>query len=272
MSRFSTLQFALVLGLLTASAQFARAQSYGFSNGFRSTAPTYRLSQANGYSPGGYGGQVSAGGYGSQFSGGGYGGQFSSGGYAGQISAGGYAGQVSAGGYGGQGFGGYGGQSFGGYGAQPMAGGHGGQCSGGGCGGPSPAPMQPFYGGSDCSQCGTAASSCDPVVGCGVGGWGMAHGICLGSSRGCDMPLHYAYYPPMHGYYYLHPYHHSHIPAHQAIAARLGMDPRNPYSNDFFKLIYAEYRASQRGDAAAPGEVVPALPGRSVLPTPARRP
>lgn len=64
----------------------------------------------------------------------------------------------------------------------------------------------------------------------------------------------------MHGYYYFHPYHHSHVAMQQAFAASYGGDPRNPYSNDIFKLIYADYRASQR---VQPVEVVPTPVPRS---------
>ena len=75
------------------------------------------------------------------------------------------------------------------------------------------------------------------------------------------MPQHYAYYPPMHGYYYFHPYHYSHVPAHQDFAGRIGIDPRNPYANDFFKTVYAEYRSSQfRADAATSVPMAPESP------------
>jgi hypothetical protein len=54
------------------------------------------------------------------------------------------------------------------------------------------------------------------------------------------------YYPPLHGYYYFHPYNMDHVPMQQGAAASWGGDLRNPYSNDMFKAIYAEYRASER--------------------------
>ena len=63
-----------------------------------------------------------------------------------------------------------------------------------------------------------------------------------------------AYYPAMHGYYYFHPYHHSHIVTQQELASQWGMDPRNPYANDFFKAVYAEYKAQDNMG----GQVVPA--------------
>lgn len=63
----------------------------------------------------------------------------------------------------------------------------------------------------------------------------------------CGMTQHYPYYPAMHGYYYLYPYHYAHVPQHQAFMARMGLDQRNPYSNDLFRTLYAEYRAGERG-------------------------
>ncbi len=66
------------------------------------------------------------------------------------------------------------------------------------------------------------------------------------------MPQHYVYYPPLHGYYYFHPYHYAHVPAQQAFTSQFGVDPRNPYSNDFFKVVYAEYKASLIRPAAEP--------------------
>ncbi len=81
-------------------------------------------------------------------------------------------------------------------------------------------------------------SGCDGEMAYGCRrGWHGGHGIY-------DMPQHYPYYPPMHGYYYFHPYHYTHVPAQQAFASQFGADPRNPYSNDFFKVVYAEYKAS----------------------------
>ena len=71
-------------------------------------------------------------------------------------------------------------------------------------------------------------------------GWG-GMGRCGGAY---DMPQHYSYYPPMHGYYYFRPYHYTHVPTQRGFATQFGVDPRNPYSNDFFKVVYAEYKAS----------------------------
>lgn len=94
-------------------------------------------------------------------------------------------------------------------------------------------------------------------------GWpcGGRRAAAGGGSWGFDMPQHYVYYPPMHGYYYFHPYHHTHVPAQQAFTSQFGVDTRNPYSNDFFKVVYAEYKASLLRPASEPiGTPVPESP------------
>lgn len=117
----------------------------------------------------------------------------------------------------------------------------------------------PELGGADHFVAG--AEACEGVM---VGGE-MGLGWCRGGvgigwrRREYEMPMHYPYYPPLHGYYYFHPYHPSHVAAHQAFVARFGVDPRNPYCNDFFRTIYAEYRASQHERV---GEVVRVPPVR----------
>jgi len=108
-----------------------------------------------------------------------------------------------------------------------------------------------------------------PMAGGGMPAEGAAFGDGMNRSRfgllpdDGGMPQHYPYYPPLHGYYYFCPYHYSHVPAHQDFAGRIGIDPRNPYANDFFKMVYAEYRASQfRAD---PATSVPMAPPESPI-------
>jgi len=55
----------------------------------------------------------------------------------------------------------------------------------------------------------------------------------------CDMPLHFAYYPAHHGYYYFRPYNYTHVLADQAIAPTLGGDWRMPYATLQFRDMYA---------------------------------
>ena len=58
----------------------------------------------------------------------------------------------------------------------------------------------------------------------------------------CTMGQHRAYFPPMHGYYYFHPYHHSHVRTHQLFAQLWGENPANPYANRLFQMVYEQYR------------------------------
>jgi len=104
----------------------------------------------------------------------------------------------------------------------------------------------------------TAAPTLDEA--CGGHGCGSECGT-PSSHRGCkccstcDMYQHRPYFPPMHGYYYFHPYHPSHVARQQAFAASFGGDPRNPYSNDVFKNVYADYKAEHEPPLPpAPGE------------------
>lgn len=129
---------------------------------------------------------------------------------------------------------------------------------------PAPTPMN----GQESAGAGTNMAS---AVGFGFfrfpasGGCGSSEGTCDGYGAGgsrrltrMELPQHYAYFPAMHGYYYFCPYNPMHVPTQQAFATQFGMDPRNPYANDFFKVVYAEYKAAQEG---SPGpERIPAPP------------
>ncbi len=84
---------------------------------------------------------------------------------------------------------------------------------------------------------------------------GQPHPPCCGSQwicSTCDMPPHYAYYPPLHGYYYFRPYNHAHIPQQQQLVEYWGGDPRNPYANEVFKRVYAEYEAAREDGDGSP--------------------
>mgnify|MGYP000902144799 CR=1 FL=1 len=98
---------------------------------------------------------------------------------------------------------------------------------------------------------------CDPCCGRCRGG----RARLIGST--CNMPQHQAYFPPMHGYYYFRPYHHSHVPTQQTYARMWGEDPANPYANRIFQTVYEQYRA----DAAVAQPPIPEQP-----PVPAQPP
>ena len=83
------------------------------------------------------------------------------------------------------------------------------------------------------------------------------------------MPQHCPYYPPMHGYYYFRPYNHRHIPEQQEAVKSYGGDPRNPYSNDIFKRVYAEYESGEDPAPVPPTPVdIPPTPVAEPLETP----
>lgn len=96
-------------------------------------------------------------------------------------------------------------------------------------------------------------SSCDCAADPARGGRG-ARGACRsGYFRHNEFP-HYPYFPCDHGYYYFQPYNVSHVALHQSIAAGWGIDARNPYSNEIFQKVYAQYEAEQsKGPAKDPG-------------------
>jgi hypothetical protein len=80
----------------------------------------------------------------------------------------------------------------------------------------------------------------------------------------CEEIQHYDYYPAMHGSYYFLPYNAIKVPCQQAFGARFGDDPRIPYSNGVFQMVYAAYWA--RHPASASG--LPATTRPEEIPPP----
>jgi hypothetical protein len=94
----------------------------------------------------------------------------------------------------------------------------------------------------------------------GLKGWGgLSYFVSLG-----DMPQHYPYFPEMHGYYYFRPYNYVHVPQQQEFVGSYGGDRRDPYSNELFKVIYAEFKATLREKTP---EIMPGA-GSNVTPLP----
>ena len=106
------------------------------------------------------------------------------------------------------------------------------------------------------TDCCSGAEGCGP---CGHGCAKGAHPCCdpCGGHRGCladayhmclrplfhgdcDMVPHYHYLPELHGYYYLRPYHFTHVQRHQEFVSSYGGDPRAPYANTLFQQIYQQ--------------------------------
>lgn len=111
---------------------------------------------------------------------------------------------------------------------------------------PDPLPVQPASvvvsdSSEGCEGCQAGYASTDGGCGCGKAGCRGCGSCCLGST--CDMGQRYPYFPPMHGYYYFRPYHHSHVRNHQAIVQAWGEDPANPYANRIFQTVYEQVKA-----------------------------
>lgn len=99
-------------------------------------------------------------------------------------------------------------------------------------------------------------SCCDGAADPACRGRGDRFGGCRGGYLQRNAIPHYAYFPCDHGYYYFHPYNVSHIALHQSIATSWGIDARNPYSNEIFQKVYAQYEAEQpKAPASDPGYV-----------------
>ncbi len=102
--------------------------------------------------------------------------------------------------------------------------------------------LQPFPNGAS----GDAAECCNSGCDGGCETCGGAYGVYFWAQwlhGTCDMPPRYPYFPSMHGYYYFRPYHQMHVMQQQAVVIGWGGDARNPYGNEIFKKVYAEYRA-----------------------------
>ena len=66
----------------------------------------------------------------------------------------------------------------------------------------------------------------------------------------CQMVQHYPYFPPMHGYYYFRPYTATQVPLQQQfIVTHVRGDQRNPYANEVFRRVFAEYKADHPASA-----------------------
>jgi hypothetical protein len=85
-----------------------------------------------------------------------------------------------------------------------------------------------------------------------------------------NMLPHLAYPPAVHGNYYFRPYSVSNLQHQQAQALQWGVDPRQPYSSELFRKVYAEMAKKAAARAAVEKAILKA-PGPPV-PTPALGP
>jgi hypothetical protein len=128
------------------------------------------------------------------------------------------------------------------------------------CGYSEPCQERATCGSAACSPCGSArqCGPCGGLAGCRMGCCGpCCSPLAIWAQSACSMFPHYPYFPSMHGYYYFRPYHHSHIVQQQQTVAGWGGDSRNPYANEIFQTVYAQYMAEQPGTPAVP---IPPLP------------
>ena len=102
-----------------------------------------------------------------------------------------------------------------------------------------------------CSCCGCGPASCDAPLSAETCGCASCYSPCHPSwlNSSFDMPPHYAYFPPMHGYYYFRPYSPQDWAKQRGAVEKWGGNPLNPYANQIFQAVYAEYKA-ERSDVA----------------------
>jgi hypothetical protein len=72
--------------------------------------------------------------------------------------------------------------------------------------------------------------------------------LCGGTCAGCNMGQHHFYFPPLHGYYYFRPYHHSHVRRQQMLVQSWGGNPAHPYANEVFEAVYQQYKTEARSN------------------------
>lgn len=71
----------------------------------------------------------------------------------------------------------------------------------------------------------------------------------------CNLLGHIEYFPEAHGNYYFRPYTFTRLLQQQDQAARMGINPALPYSNELYDKIYAEFDARRRTETVEPGEM-----------------
>jgi hypothetical protein len=114
---------------------------------------------------------------------------------------------------------------------------------------PAPTPADPFamtrqenWSAVDAPPGAVLDGVCHDCFGDGLAGCVDLYffGLFYGCHSTCNMPLHYPYYPPHHGYYTFKPYNFLHVFDDQALAPSLRGDPRTPYATLQFEAFYAE--------------------------------
>ncbi|MBX3412832.1 MAG: hypothetical protein KF708_09105 [Pirellulales bacterium] len=83
----------------------------------------------------------------------------------------------------------------------------------------------------------------------------LKHGKVPHCCSTCNLLPHVEYFPEAHANYYFRPYTFTRLLQQQDQAARMGINPALPYSNDLYEKVYAEFDARKRVETVHPGEM-----------------
>jgi len=83
----------------------------------------------------------------------------------------------------------------------------------------------------------------------------LKHGKVPHCCSTCNLLPHVEYFPEGHANYYFRPYTFTRLLQQQDQAARMGINPALPYSNEIYDKVYAEFEARKRTETVDPGEM-----------------
>lgn len=83
----------------------------------------------------------------------------------------------------------------------------------------------------------------------------LKHGKVPHCCSTCNLLPHVEYFPEGHANYYFRPYTFTRLLQQQDQAARMGINPALPYSNEIYDKVYAEFEARRRTETVRPGEM-----------------
>lgn len=83
----------------------------------------------------------------------------------------------------------------------------------------------------------------------------LKHGKVPHCCSTCNLLPHIEYFPEAHANFYFRPYTFTRLLQQQDQAARMGINPALPYSNEIYDKVYAEFEARKRTETVEPGEM-----------------
>jgi len=83
----------------------------------------------------------------------------------------------------------------------------------------------------------------------------LKHGKVPHCCSTCNLLPHIEYFPEAHANFYFRPYTFTRLLQQQDQAARMGINPALPYSNELYEKVYAEFEARKRTETVEPGEM-----------------